>query len=514
MIKKIFSLLALLFLYSASVSGQAPARPSVAEVLDRVRAAVGFAALTRLEDGIEIDGRADFLELKGTFRWRFRPDGRLYHELRGPIGMSLRFDGIRGWVSNWAGLERRLELDDLESFQTEFWVISNRWLTPDGPFELTLLNDQSTRAQVELALKRKTGILVAQVSIDTSTWLPAKFKYRTPGKTQTWTFADYQGYSGIAVPRLVTSINESSITTFVLERVLRSTSSLDQFSLQPGTAINTEWNSEAAPQVEIKRARTGHLLVRPLIEGRSVGWFMLDSGAGAMIITPRVANQTGMEAFGKVPVRGVGGTIQSPFRRGKKFELGQLIIRNPLYVEIDFTAISAAIGEELAGLCGYDLFQRTIVTLDSAVPTLELRDPAKFKLEGGLWEEVYLDHNIPHIICRFEGDREDIFRLDTGADNTVSFHSPAVERYRLLEGRETRATRAGGVGGSVAVGRGKLSWFEIAGHRFIEPEVSFSMAKTGAFTTSHSAGNIGAVFLSRFRMVFNYPERKIALIQK
>jgi hypothetical protein len=51
----------------------------VAEVLDKVRSAVGFSALTRLEEGIEIDGRAEFLELKGTFRWRFRPDGRLFH---------------------------------------------------------------------------------------------------------------------------------------------------------------------------------------------------------------------------------------------------------------------------------------------------------------------------------------------------------------------------------------------------------------------------------------------------
>ncbi|MEP7271459.1 MAG: aspartyl protease family protein [Acidobacteriota bacterium] len=513
---KRYLLISLLILVHAVATAQAPARPlTVTDVLEKVRAAVGYAALTKLENGLAIDGGADFLELKGKFRWRYKPDGSLFHELQGPISMSLRFDGQTGWVSNWAGLERRLEMEDLESFQTEFWVLSNRWLAPDSPFEIALASVEPGDEQVHLGLKRRAGILEAEVAVDRKTWLPAKFKYRSTGKTQTWTFESYQTRFGVAVPLTMIAINESSTTRYQVENVSKgANASTELFTLAPRKPIDTDWIRDASPRLEIKRARSGHLLVKPMIDGRFAGWFLLDSGAGAMIITPRVANESGMESFGKVPVRGVGGTIQSPFRRGKKFELGQLVIRNPLYVEIDFAAISRAIGEEIAGLCGYDLFARSVVTLDSATPTLELREPTTFKLEEGTWQEMFIDSNIPHIRCRFEGDREDVFRLDTGADNTVSFHSPAVDKYLLLEGRQTQSAVAGGVGGTVAVARGKLNWFEIAGHRFANPQVNFSLAKSGAFANPYSAGNIGGAFLSKFKIVFNYGERRIALIEK
>ncbi len=509
-------LLFVLLLSSTAAAQTATARTfSVPEILEKVRTAIGYTALSKLESGLVIDGEADFLELKGKFRWRYRPDGRVLHEIQGPISMSLRFDGRTGWVSNWAGLERQLELEDLESFQTEFWVLTNRWLAPDGPFEMTLNAEKPESGRITLALKRKSGILEALVALDSASWLPSTLSYRTPGKTQTWNLGDYQRSFGVSVPRSIVAVNENSTTRYRVVNVFRNTESTTEFfSLTRHRPIDTEWNREASPSVEIKRARSGHLLVRPLVDGRPGGWFMLDSGAGAMIITPKVADESGMVRFGRVPVRGVGGTIQSPFRRGRKFELGQLIIQNPLYIEIDLTTISRAIGEEIAGLCGYDLFLRSVVTLDSAAPTLELREPASFKLEQGAWQEMFIDSNIPHIRCRFEGDREDVFRLDTGADNTVSFHSPAVEKYLLLEGRQTRAMSAGGVGGNVAVARGKLAWFEIAGHRFVEPEASFSLAKRGAFANAYIAGNIGGAFLRRFKIVFNYGERKIALIEK
>lgn len=511
------TLLLLLLFVSTSVSAvaQAPQRVlTAAEIIEKVKSAVGYSALTKLDTGIVLSGSAEYLELKGRFDLRFRPDGRVLHDIQGPIGMSLRFDGTKGWVSNWAGLERQLELEDLESFEVEYWVLTNRWLTRDGPFEIITTTEFQEPGKVRLKLKRRTGLLEALLTIDSSTWLPVHLKYLTPGKSQTWALSNYQKHFGVQIPLSIVAVNENSTTRYLVDGVVRDKSGPDVFTLPRRVPRDTEWNRDVEANVAIKRARTGHLLVRPLVEGKPAGWFLLDSGAGAMVITPKVADQAQMDTFGKVPVRGVGGTIQSPFRRGKHFELGQLVIRNPLYIEIDFTAISRALGEEIAGICGYDLFLRSVVVLDSVAPSLEIREPAGFELAKGAWQEMYLDSNIPHIRCRFEGDREDVFRLDTGADDTVSFHSPAVRKYSLLEKRETRARSAGGVGGSVSMARGRISWFEIAGHRFVDPEVSFSMAKAGVLANPFSAGNIGGGFLRQFRIVFNYGERKIAFVER
>lgn len=116
----------------------------------------------------------------------------------------------------------------------------------------------------------------------------------------------------------------------------------------------------------------------------------------------------------------------------------------------------------------------------------------------------------PAVRARFEGGHEGLFKVDTGSGDTVSMHAPAVERLKLLAGPETRESRSGGVGGSRASRTGKLAWFELAGYRFESPEVEFAGAGEGAFSDVYTTGNIGAGFLSAFRIVFDYGNKRIA----
>jgi hypothetical protein len=96
-----------------------------------------------------------------------------------------------------------------------------------------------------------------------------------------------------------------------------------------------------------------------------------------MVITPRVADRPAWRVLERSPyVGGRDHSITIPQRQA--IRAGQLIVLNPLYVEIDFTAISRAIGEEISGLCGYDLFLRSIVTLDSIIPTLRSANRPRF----------------------------------------------------------------------------------------------------------------------------------------
>src|SRR5262249_22131262 len=116
--------------------------------------------------------------------------------------------------------------------------------------------------------------------------------------------------------------------------------------------------------------------------------------------------------------------------------------------------------------------------------------------------------------CSYEGDRKGWFRLDTGAGDTVSFHSPTVRKYKLLDGRKTSTTLQGGVGGMVKAKSGQIGWFELAGHRFENPGVIFAEADKGALADEYLDGNLGQQFLQPFRVVFNYPAEQIAFIKK
>ena len=65
-----------------------------------------------------------------------------------------------------------------------------------------------------------------------------------------------------------------------------------------------------APEVEIKLSKQGQPLVRPLVNGRDVGWFILDTGAGAMAITPRAARGAKMRSGEPIDAVGVGGSVR------------------------------------------------------------------------------------------------------------------------------------------------------------------------------------------------------------
>src|SRR5205823_6585432 len=95
-----------------------------------------------------------------------------------------------------------------------------------------------------------------------------------------------------------------------------------RFEAKPPPGATFDPTQPAA--LEVKRAKTGHLLVHPRVHGQDIGWFILDSGAGLSVIDKAAADALGMEAFGHVPAVGVGGTTQARFRKGKEFRLGPL----------------------------------------------------------------------------------------------------------------------------------------------------------------------------------------------
>jgi hypothetical protein len=89
-----------------------------------------------------------------------------------------------------------------------------------------------------------------------------------------------------------------------------------------------------------------------------------------------------------------------------------------------------------------------------------------------------------------------------------------VRELAMLEGRETTDARAGGVGGTVAVKRGELAWFELGGRRTGRVMAEFAMEDKGVFGDAYTAGNIGGVLLRPFVLVMDYPRGRIAFVAK
>jgi Aspartyl protease len=490
---------------------QAQGVTSAAEALARARAAVGYERLRVRAEGVAAEGAARFRGVDSKFTFLFTPDGRFRIDIDGPLGGVTGFDGATGWEVDWSGMPRPLELEDLEVAQFEAWMHTGRWLAEEGPFEVSLDSAKTDDKQVALNLKLKRGLLEASVFLDRATWLPRSATRRGTAGDELIELSDYREALGFRFPHRVARTAAGVTTTFDVRSVAAAPAAARaRFGPVTARPPDARWDAAVPARVEARRTRSGHMLVHPLVDGKDVGWFILDSGAGAMVIDPKVADGLGMPALGEIVAVGVAGKTKARFRQGQTFRLGPLTLSGTRYLELDLAFLTQIFGVPVGGICGRDFFARAAVEIDIANQSVAVHDPARFRLEGATWQELFFSGRNPAVRARFEGGREGLFKLDTGSGATVSLHAPAVERLGLLAGRETRESRSGGVGGSMASRTGRLAWFELAGRRFESPEVEFAATSEGAFSDVYTTGNIGSGFLSAFRIVFDYGNKRVA----
>ena len=68
--------------------------------------------------------------------------------------------------------------------------------------------------------------------------------------------------------------------------------------------LNFDWRLQAY------RTSGGHILVQPLINGREVGYMILDTGASGFVIEKDAADRLGLAAFGELYVAGLARKVR------------------------------------------------------------------------------------------------------------------------------------------------------------------------------------------------------------
>jgi aspartyl protease len=277
---------------------------------------------------------------------------------------------------------------------------------------------------------------------------------------------------------------------------------------------DTQFDPSGPARVRLERARTGHLLVHPTINGVQVGAFVFDSGAAVTVIAPEAAAKLGLPTVGRAPLPSMFGTVAAKVDRVGTLGLGPVRISGVNLVEMDLAPLNAAFGRRVEGIIGYELFSRCVVDLTLAEDALTLHDPKASGLEGLRWLLLSLPARHPAVAAKAAEVPEGLFRVDLGAAGgpagNVTFHSSAVRAHHLLDGRQVVRVQAG----NLHLGLGEIPWFELAGHRFERPAVMFALDDEGVLGEVGTLGNIGVEFLRPFRVVFDYPHSRIAFIER
>jgi len=504
----------------ASAVGQVNARAD--EVVSHVREALGLRTFASHEAGIRLTGEGRLIGLDcefelvcdaaGRFMERFSARGE---PVRG-FGITYGFDGTRAWTDDIGGERLIIECGDRESAILGAGIITGRWFADGAPMTFTLGAPGGVpEGAVRLDFKLDDGVASGTVDVDTATWLPRRWRFGEGADVQT---VELTGIVGAGAMKFPARVEQSSAGGQNIVTTIAAAADAPAFLRSPYEPVLTapndvKFDASISPNLEVRRAPTGHLLVHPLVSGKDVGWFIFDTGAGSNCLDSRAAEELGVEKFGEIPAAGVGGHVSASLCRPDTLTLGPVTLEKSMLTILDLAFLDQYMGTKIGGIIGYGLLFRVVAEYDNPGARISLHDPATFDRAGLKWQKLTLYNRHPCVEASFE-DHSALFKLDTGAQNTVTFHYPAVEQFNLLEGRETTDATQGGVGGRVAAKAGMLKWFELGGVRTDNLQALFAGENKGAFADKYTAGNIGGGLLKPFTLVTDYQHGRIAFVKR
>lgn len=503
---------------TALVVASVPAfgQETTAAWLARARTAVGYDRIAAHPGGIQATGTATLAGLDARYSLLFAGDRSCVQSITGPISVLTAMNGKSVWITDIGGESREVSSADRESSVMTLAMMNYSYLGERSPLAFELDAEKGTDAAAALAFTLSGGRTKGTLLIDRSSGLPLEWSFGAGASSQTVTLSDYKEFDGLRLPgSIVTSGSDGMGARVTIDSIAEAPTFIrSPYEMVGGIPADTQFDPAVSPKLEVVKAPTGHVLVHPLVNGKDVGWFIFDTGAGANVISTPVIGELGLEGFGEVGANGVGGDSKAVFCRPATLTLGPVTMEEPLMVGIDLSFLEQHMGRKIAGLVGYNLLARVTAKVDMVTPAIEIHDPATFDDAGVRWEELVIDQRVPYVRAKFE-DHEGLFRLDTGVGSgTVSMHEPAVRELKLLEGRETKDSKAGGVGGYVNIKSGELAWFEIAGKRTEKVEADFATEAKGSFADPWSMGNIGGGLLRPWVLVMDYTKGRIGFIER
>jgi hypothetical protein len=482
------------------------------EVLAKVREAVGWKGAKALI----IEGEAEAFASKGRFTLEAGPQGKFRDRTEAPLGGTVGDAGTVGWEVDSSGMPRRLEGQERDQRRLIAWLRTGQWLDPDVKLVATRKPNSTEGGDVVLEVGMADRPWRAELRLDGQSWLPRTLTHVGTTGADVVEFSRYIEHEGRKLAGTVTA-RTGEIPWFQgrVTAIRSAPADADRvFAPIERRPDDTRFDPSIPARVRLERARTGHLLVYPMINGVEFGAFVFDSGAAVTVIAPEVAAKLGLPTIGRAPLSSMFGPVAAKVDRAETLRLGPVTISGVNLVEMDLAPLNAAFGRRVHGVVGYDLFSRCVVDLILAEDALMLHDPKAGGLEGLRWLPLALPMRHPAVSARATGVPEGLFRLDLGAAGgpagNVTFHGSAVKAYHLLDGRQVARVQAG----NLHLGLGAIPWFELAGHRFERPPVIFALDDEGVLGAVDTLGNIGVEFLRPFRVVFDYPHSRIAFIER
>ena len=510
---------------------RAGATSDAARVIERFVTATGGREAMASEKSLHTIGRIEGFGFSGRIEsWSARPDRQYTHTEFGPFKFSEGSDGVVVWRTDptTGRVVRLTDRDSLESVVAT-WFSFERWAEPgaggghaevigherDSLGTYTVLG-VSAPGQRDLKARRMwfsddTGLLVKEEAPRDQAWVVT-------------TAEDYRQSGGRLRPfasvTSVTSMPANRMSTHVDSLVVNADASGVPFGLPDSGGGNAlRWLARPGVATLPFEYRARHVWLRASLNGGPERDFLFDTGASVTVLDSTFVAEAKLPVEGQMQAAGASAAGTASFAT-----IGSLAVRGPDGDGVELRDLKVAVmsvtpmfsryfWRNFAGIVGYDVISRFVVTIDYDSTRLVLHDPKTFRWTGS---EAALPMKLNGVVPSVEGVLDDHFRgqfrLDVGSSSTVDVHTPFVRRYDL-EGRlrDRHEVSGAGFGGAFSSSLGRLHTMAIGPYSWTDPMVTLSRTTDGALASEDFAGNIGNRILERFRVTLDYDGRRVWL---
>jgi len=269
------------------------------------------------------------------------------------------------------------------------------------------------------------------------------------------------------------------------------------------------------PALETMLSSGGEILVKPKINDREVGWFLLDPAAEGMRIVASLAEELDLAQAGTHRLVTTSTAEERRVWSCPVFVVGPCRVEGLELTEMTSPAGEEDAGEAVVGVIGTDLWRGVVAEVDIGNGEVRLYDPEDYDDTQTDWREFRLTYSLPVIRCRFEGEAEGEFGLDLRSPLGIIFFKPAVEALGFLRNKVTRpGTISGENFGKASVRTGVMEWFEAAGLRLEKTRAVFLTEDIAFAGSGELSGIIGREALREGILILDYSRSRLAVAAK
>jgi len=270
-----------------------------------------------------------------------------------------------------------------------------------------------------------------------------------------------------------------------------------------------------------------NIIVLP-IEGNGTELnFLLDTGVGnSIMFNLKVEDSLKLKNTEKIRLRGLGegGYIEAIKSSKNLFKLGNIVNGDHLIYLIpgkEFE-LSSHMGININGIIGGDLFRDFIVDINYTSKRIKFYNPESYnykKCKKCQTFDLEFYRNKPYMNLTVQSEGEEPFQvkllIDSGGGDSIWLFDKSNDKIKIPE-KHFKDYLGKGLSGNIYGKRGKIEQIKIGDFYFSNANVSYpnfsSVEK--AYSFKERNGSIASGILKRFRLLIDYPNKKITFVGK